>query len=188
MNVEKIKKRCMKYGTCVLITNEDQQWIGTDEAMYPVEGVRLSAASIAGLFGLNREEQDNLQIREEENYMTQDALYATIRETDEPCEIEAWTINANGGEIGQAVGKITGRRAWFWMDAIKAAKKEGGHAQVAISYTTGEVFTHEYYVNYAKPYSQTDLQPRTFVCVPRGTLPTGLHNVFTRLCKLKKAK
>ncbi|EEG29644.1 conserved carboxylase domain protein [[Clostridium] methylpentosum DSM 5476] len=34
--------------------------------------------------------------------------------------------------------------------AIKAAKKEKGHAQVAISYTTGEVFTDEYYVNYAK--------------------------------------
>ena len=34
--------------------------------------------------------------------------------------------------------------------AIKAANKEGGHAQVAISYTTGEVFTHEYYVDYAK--------------------------------------
>lgn len=34
--------------------------------------------------------------------------------------------------------------------AIKAAKKEGAHAQVAISYTTGPVFTHEYYVEYAK--------------------------------------
>lgn len=34
--------------------------------------------------------------------------------------------------------------------AIKAAKKENGHAQVAISYTTGDVFTHEYYMNYAK--------------------------------------
>lgn len=34
--------------------------------------------------------------------------------------------------------------------AIKAAKKEGAHAQVAISYTTGSVFTHEYYVEYAK--------------------------------------
>ena len=34
--------------------------------------------------------------------------------------------------------------------AIKAAKKEGAHAQVAISYTTGPVFTHEYYVDYAK--------------------------------------
>lgn len=34
--------------------------------------------------------------------------------------------------------------------AIKAAKKEKAHAQVAISYTTGPVFTHEYYVNYAK--------------------------------------
>ena len=34
--------------------------------------------------------------------------------------------------------------------AIKAAKKEGAHAQVAISYTTGPVFTDEYYVDYAK--------------------------------------
>jgi oxaloacetate decarboxylase alpha subunit len=34
--------------------------------------------------------------------------------------------------------------------AIKAAKKEGAHAQVAISYTTGPVFDTEYYVNYAK--------------------------------------
>lgn len=34
--------------------------------------------------------------------------------------------------------------------AIKAANKEGAHAQVAISYTTGPVFTDEYYVEYAK--------------------------------------
>lgn len=35
--------------------------------------------------------------------------------------------------------------------AIKAAKKEGGaHTQVAMSFTTGDIFTDEYYVNYAK--------------------------------------
>lgn len=34
--------------------------------------------------------------------------------------------------------------------AINAAKKEKAHVQVAMSYTTGEVFTDEYYVNYAK--------------------------------------
>ena len=34
--------------------------------------------------------------------------------------------------------------------AITAAKKEGAHAQVAISYTTGPVFTDDYYVEYAK--------------------------------------
>lgn len=34
--------------------------------------------------------------------------------------------------------------------AIKAAKKEKAHAQVAISYTLGDVFTDEYYVEYAK--------------------------------------
>lgn len=34
--------------------------------------------------------------------------------------------------------------------AINAAKKEGGHVQAAISYTTGPVFDVDYYVNYAK--------------------------------------
>ena len=34
--------------------------------------------------------------------------------------------------------------------AIKAAKKEKAEVQVAISYTTGPVFTDEYYVDYAK--------------------------------------
>lgn len=34
--------------------------------------------------------------------------------------------------------------------AIKAAKKEGAHAQVAISYTTGPVFSTAYFVDYAK--------------------------------------
>lgn len=34
--------------------------------------------------------------------------------------------------------------------AINAAKKEGAEVQVAISYTTGPVFTDEYYVDYAK--------------------------------------
>ena len=34
--------------------------------------------------------------------------------------------------------------------AVKAAKKEGAHTQIAMSYTLGDIFTTEYYVNYAK--------------------------------------
>ncbi len=34
--------------------------------------------------------------------------------------------------------------------AIDATKKEGGHVQAAISYTTGPVYTTEYFTNYAK--------------------------------------
>lgn len=34
--------------------------------------------------------------------------------------------------------------------AVKAAKNEGAHAQIAISYTLGEVFTEQYYIDYAK--------------------------------------
>lgn len=39
--------------------------------------------------------------------------------------------------------------------AIKAAKKEKAHAQVAISYTLGDVFTNQYYVDYAKKIEET---------------------------------
>ena len=34
--------------------------------------------------------------------------------------------------------------------AINATKREGGHVQAAISYTTGEVYTTDYFKNYAK--------------------------------------
>ncbi len=34
--------------------------------------------------------------------------------------------------------------------AIDATKREGGHVQAAFSYTTGAVYTQEYYANYAK--------------------------------------
>ena len=34
--------------------------------------------------------------------------------------------------------------------AVKATKKEGGHAQVALSYTLGDAYTEEYWVNIAK--------------------------------------
>ena len=34
--------------------------------------------------------------------------------------------------------------------AIDATKKEGGHVQAAVSYTTGPIYTLEYYANYAK--------------------------------------
>jgi len=34
--------------------------------------------------------------------------------------------------------------------AVKAAKKEGAHTQIAISYTLGDVFSTDYYIDYAK--------------------------------------
>ncbi|MBQ8568841.1 MAG: oxaloacetate decarboxylase subunit alpha [Oscillospiraceae bacterium] len=46
--------------------------------------------------------------------------------------------------------------------AITAAKKEGAHAQIAISYTTGDVFTDEYYINYAK---QCEAEGADSICI-----------------------
>ena len=46
--------------------------------------------------------------------------------------------------------------------AITAAKKEGAHAQVAMSFTTGDVFTNEYYVKYAK---QCEAEGADSICI-----------------------
>ena len=90
--------------------------------------------------------------------------------------------------------------------AIKAAKKEGAHAQVAISYTTGPVFTMDYYVDYAKrieeagadsicikdmaalltPYETYDLVKAIKQAVK---IPVQLHTHYTSglasMCELK---
>lgn len=90
--------------------------------------------------------------------------------------------------------------------AIAAAKKEGAHAQVAISFTVGDVFTDEYYANYAKqceeegadsicikdmaalltPYRTVDLVKAVKSAVK---IPVQLHTHFTSgladMCLLK---
>ncbi|QAT49415.1 oxaloacetate decarboxylase subunit alpha [Caproiciproducens sp. NJN-50] len=90
--------------------------------------------------------------------------------------------------------------------AIRAAKKEGAHAQVAISYTTGPVFTDQYYVDYAKriedagadsicikdmaalltPYKTYDLVKAIKSAVK---IPVQLHTHYTSglasMCELK---
>ena len=80
--------------------------------------------------------------------------------------------------------------------AIKACKKEGGHAQVAISYTTGPVFDIPYYVNYAKNIKEAGadsicIKDMAGLLTPYGTydlvkaiksevdIPVQLHSHYT---------
>lgn len=80
--------------------------------------------------------------------------------------------------------------------AVKACNKEKGHAQVAISYTLGDAYTHEYYVNMAKaieemgadsicikdmaglllPYEATELVSQLKAAVK---IPIQLHTHYT---------
>ncbi len=71
--------------------------------------------------------------------------------------------------------------------AINAANKEGGHAQVAISYTTGPVFTDEYYVEYAKRIADAGADS---ICIKdMAAMPLQLHTHYTSglasMCLLK---
>ena len=80
--------------------------------------------------------------------------------------------------------------------AIKACKKEGGHAQVAISYTTGPVFDIPYYLNYAKSIKEAGadsicIKDMAGLLTPYGTydlvkaiksevdIPIQLHSHYT---------
>jgi oxaloacetate decarboxylase alpha subunit len=55
---------------------------------------------------------------------------------------------ANGIDIIRIFDALNDKRNL--QTAVKSAIKEGAHVQVAMSFTLGEVFTDEYYVNYAK--------------------------------------
>ena len=90
--------------------------------------------------------------------------------------------------------------------AIKAAKKEGAHTQVAISYTLGDVFTTDYYVDYAKRIESAGadsicIKDMAALLTPYGTeklvkalksavkIPIQLHTHYTSglasMCLLK---
>ena len=64
--------------------------------------------------------------------------------------------------------------------AIKAAKKEGAHVQVAISYTTGPVFTNDYYVKYAKQIADAGADSICLKDIKAAVdLPIQIHTHYT---------
>lgn len=70
--------------------------------------------------------------------------------------------------------------------AINACKKEGGHVQAAISYTTGPVFNTEYFVNYAK---QLENAGADSICIKdmAGLLtPYGTYELISEMKKAVK--
>lgn len=68
--------------------------------------------------------------------------------------------------------------------AIKATKKMGAHLQAAISYTTGPVFTTEYYVNYAK---QLENAGADSICIKDMAALITPYAAYELVAALKKA-
>ncbi|MCQ2417159.1 MAG: oxaloacetate decarboxylase subunit alpha [Oscillospiraceae bacterium] len=68
--------------------------------------------------------------------------------------------------------------------AINAAKKEGAHTQVAMSFTTGEVFTDEYYVKYAKQIEDAGADS---ICIKDMAALLTPYRAETLVKALKKA-
>ena len=123
MNIAAIKKRCIEYGACIIITNGSEQWIGTGREFYPVHGVRLTEESIPGLFGLTRKEQDEMEIRAEENVLT-DMLAGCVMDSDEPCAEKLIEVNFGKGVLHQVIGRDSGARRWYYVNGAVPAKRK----------------------------------------------------------------
>ncbi len=68
--------------------------------------------------------------------------------------------------------------------AIKATKKMGAHLQGAISYTTGPVFTTDYYVNYAKQLEDAGADS---ICIKDMAALITPYAAYELVAALKKA-
>ncbi|MCR5206997.1 MAG: pyruvate carboxylase subunit B, partial [Eubacterium sp.] len=68
--------------------------------------------------------------------------------------------------------------------AINSANKYGGHVQAAISYTTGKVFTDEYYCNYAK---QLEEAGASSICIKDMAGLLTPYGTYSLVKKLKEA-
>lgn len=124
MNISAIKKRCIEYGECVLVTNGEMQWIGTGKEFYPVHGVHLTAEGIPGLFGLTQKEQGKMEIREAEDILLVE-LAPTQQETDEMCCVDRVIIQYEGGTV-RRISTCGGDEArWIWMNSEVPAKRKG---------------------------------------------------------------
>jgi oxaloacetate decarboxylase alpha subunit len=89
---------------------------------------------------------------------------------------------ANGIDIIRIFDALNDKRNL--QTAVKASIKEGAHVQVAMSFTLGEVFTDEYYVNYAKELQEMGVQS---ICIKDMAALITPYRTQQLVTALKKA-
>jgi oxaloacetate decarboxylase alpha subunit len=89
---------------------------------------------------------------------------------------------ANGIDIIRIFDALNDKRNL--QTAVKASIKEGAHVQVAMSFTLGETFTDEYYVNYAKELQEMGVQS---ICIKDMAALITPYRTQQLVTALKKA-
>ena len=77
-------------------------------------------------------------------------FWAIVRYADDVVEYFVQKSIANGIDIIRIFDCLNDMRNL--QTAVKAANKEKGHAQVALSYTLGDAYTLEYWTDHGKEY------------------------------------
>lgn len=123
MKITKIKALCRTAKKCIIYHDGDRQYIGTTDAIYPADNLKLTPASVATLFDMP-DALDALRI-EESHLHAYDI--APVRESRAPNLREGGVINYLGEVLYALVDDVSGSVLWVQADYIKAAEYTEGY-------------------------------------------------------------
>ena len=127
MNLKKIMRLCRAAKECYILRNPvtGKQWIGTREAIYPVEGFDVDADMIPYLFDLTEADRKDWVIQESAGVVPE------IELTEQDARVQCWariTVRRNNEDYVplvqlDAAGQVV-RVWWVRADAIGPAQEK----------------------------------------------------------------
>ena len=122
MKINKIKALCKAAHKCIIYHDDDRQYIGTTDAIYPADGLTLTPGSIATLFDM-QDAPDLLRV--EEAHLHACGIAPMM---EKPHELrEAGCINYLGDTLYGLASDTTGELLWVEADYIRATEYTEGY-------------------------------------------------------------
>ena len=122
MKITRIKALCKAAKKCVIYHDNDRQFLGTTDAIYPADSLTLTPGSIAKLFDM-QDAPDLLRV--EEAHLHACGIAPMM---ERPHELrEAGCINYLGDTLYALASDTTGELLWVMADYIKATEYTEGY-------------------------------------------------------------
>lgn len=131
MNINAIRRNCMKRRTAIIMDAPYSQWICNGTAAWLVEGLRVDEEAVAALFNLTHKQRDDMYIRQ--NPM-KDPRWSTDWVDGEETAKEAGMLLYHG-DVFVAIRCSEGV-LWIHYDAVKHIKED--YRAFAVRWKNGE--------------------------------------------------
>lgn len=131
MNINAIRRNCMKRRTAIIMDATYSQWICNGTAAWLVEGLRMDEEAVAALFNLTHKQRDDMYIRQKP---MKDPRWSTDWVDGEEAAKEAGMLVYHG-DVFVAIRSSEGV-LWIPYDAVKHIKED--YRAFAVRWKNGE--------------------------------------------------